>query len=817
MKKINPPTSSIFDTIIKYSFLVLFFITPFLVSVKSSELFEFPKMLFVYTITVIITSSWLAKIATQGIITWKRSWLDPILLFFLATQLISTILSMHPYTSWFGYYTRVHGGMFSTICYAVLAWGFVNFATREWVKNILIAQLAAASLISLYAIGEHFGIDAHIWVQDVRNRVFSTLGQPNWLAAWLGALIPFTLYYYYRPPKSHWPTIITLNLLSITISYLITYSLTNNPLPLSGKPLLIFSLFFISLLSLIILKTKALYQKFQFLNSYSFLILTTIFTITILYTKSRSGILALVASTLVFFTANFLEKKSLQFKKTALILSTILIPLFVIGTEWTPSLNQILTKTQNQVKNPLAQTSNSNTLPQAETVSDSTDIRQSVWKGAISIAQKNLFFGSGTETFAYAYYQNRPVEHNRLSEWDFLYNKAHNEYLNYLANNGILGLTAVFSIIVSVLWITLKPNFKSWLKLTSGIIIISLLFSLARPTLSQKIVEKLLIYPPSVIPLAIAFLLALLLTILIQRKYKTQQDLKTKNPALIASLISIFITNFYGFSVVNIALIFFTLPAIIVIEQESYQLMEKAIFQRSSINTISKFIAAAFLIFFLININNQFSSDAWYTKSKAYLDQGYIVESIKAIDQALLKNPDEATFYQQKALASAQAVYVLSQKDASDSTGLIETLTQQAEQANKITLLKNPVHLNLYKSAVKVYLTLGFIDNNYFQEAINTLEIAKKLSPTDPQLPLNLALLHQQLGHPIEAESYYKETVTLKPNYRRAWILFAQLYQTDKNYEKATEIYNYILKNIDPNDQTSLENLKVIQAAKNQS
>ena len=48
--------------------------------------------------------------------------------------------------------------------------------------------------------------------------------------------------------------------------------------------------------------------------------------------------------------------------------------------------------------------------------------------------------GAGPETFAQAYYQYRPIEHNQTSEWELLYNKAHNEFLNYLATTGVFGL-----------------------------------------------------------------------------------------------------------------------------------------------------------------------------------------------------------------------------------------------------------------------------------------------------------------------------------------------------------------------------------------
>ena len=55
-------------------------------------------------------------------------------------------------------------------------------------------------LVALCAIPEHFGYSpscailvgrfaADCWVQDVQARVFATLGQPNWLAAYMGMLL----------------------------------------------------------------------------------------------------------------------------------------------------------------------------------------------------------------------------------------------------------------------------------------------------------------------------------------------------------------------------------------------------------------------------------------------------------------------------------------------------------------------------------------------------------------------------------------------------------------------------------------------------
>ena len=56
------------------------------------------------------------------------------------------------------------------------------------------------------------------------------------------------------------------------------------------------------------------------------------------------------------------------------------------------------------------------------------------------MASKYPLFGTGVETFAYSYNFVRPLTHNLTSEWDYVYNKAHNEYFNYLATTGFIGL-----------------------------------------------------------------------------------------------------------------------------------------------------------------------------------------------------------------------------------------------------------------------------------------------------------------------------------------------------------------------------------------
>jgi len=187
--------------IIEFCFLALFIITPFLFTPFNSELFELNKMLFVYAITTIIVGTWVTKSIAVKRLIFKRTFLDIPLLLFLASQVMSTIFSIDRHVSLWGYYSRSQGGLLSTISYLVLYWAFVSNINKSKIENLIRYLLIGATILSIYAMLEHFGVspscliiggefNVDCWVQDVQSRVFATLGQPNWLAAWLVAVMP---------------------------------------------------------------------------------------------------------------------------------------------------------------------------------------------------------------------------------------------------------------------------------------------------------------------------------------------------------------------------------------------------------------------------------------------------------------------------------------------------------------------------------------------------------------------------------------------------------------------------------------------------
>ena len=186
------------DRVIRGGYYLLFALVPLLLTPVNYELFEYNKMMAVYGITVVVTVAWLVKMISAGEVRIAKTPLDIPIVLYLGSQLVSSLFSIDPHVSWFGYYSRFNGGMWSVISYVLLYYAFVSnvdrvisdkrdFSLFTFHFSLLKVALATGSVVALYGVAERLGIDKHLWVQDVQNRGFSTPGQPNWLAAYLVA------------------------------------------------------------------------------------------------------------------------------------------------------------------------------------------------------------------------------------------------------------------------------------------------------------------------------------------------------------------------------------------------------------------------------------------------------------------------------------------------------------------------------------------------------------------------------------------------------------------------------------------------------
>ncbi len=529
--------------LISFFFSFIFFATPLIFLPYTSEIFEFNKMVLIYFITTIIISLWILRMIQEGKIIFRRTMLDIPLLLFLFSQILSTIFSMDTRTSIFGYYGRFNGGLLSTISYLLLYWAFVANMDAKETKKVLYSLLASGFIASLWGILEHFGkspscllirgnFNTDCWVQKVQERVFATFGQPNWLAAFIVALTPLA-----------WTQLVSK-----------------------------FQIFKVS-------KKNTIFWFFA----------SAIMFLALLYTKSRSGLLGFAGAYLIFWLPALFFYKKKVLKIFSLITVSFLLTTLIIGTPWTPNLNQIISK---KVPNTISNIQNTT----FEGGTESGEIRKIVWKGAIDIWKHYPFWGTGVETFAFSYYQFRPVEHNLTSEWDFIYNKAHNEYLNYLANTGILGLGSYLTVI---------------------------LFSAAQFSKFKIQNSKLDSYKPY-----------------------------TMNCALIAGYASLLITNFFGFSVVTTSILFFLLPAFSV---SSSFLVKAPKYKKFLFGRVLVIPLLLTTFYILLIICKYWLADIYYAKAKSEIDEGNTAQAFSNIKKAIFLMPNEPVYHDELANVYAQA------------------------------------------------------------------------------------------------------------------------------------------------------------------
>ena len=508
---------------------VLTTLVPLVFTTLNYELFEFPKFLLLITATIIIVVAW-------GIHMYRthdtKLFRTPSLVHYsvisvLFTQTLAWAFSIHPSTSFWGYYSRFHQGLLTTICYSVIYFAAVKWLDKNSTQKLIKISISTAFIISLYAILQRLGIDRNLWIQDVVNRPFSTLGQPNWLAAYL---IPnlFLVLYLSISQKNKSKTVLV-----------ITYC--------------------------------------------------AVFT-ALLLTKSRSGLIAFVLAYLAYWSLVLRNFNFSKIKQQFLTYSLILIPIaLIIGSAYSPSIFSLKSKNYNLDSIPQSGTQLENgglalrSLDEGGT--ESGDIRKIVWSGALSLFLEHPLVGTGPETFAYTYYWERPVAHNYVSEWDFLYNKAHNEYLNVASTTGLVGIA----------------GYLFW-----HLALVRLAITRIK---NSKKVDK-----------------------------QAEDTLRAYYPLLLATVVSFTVTNFFGFSVIPVYLMMVITSALTTSDNNKLDEPKYTPTHYSFFVTL----CSVFIIIFPIRF---FLADYNFALGKKHLDAGSLQSARPYLEKSVSLRPAEPLYH----------------------------------------------------------------------------------------------------------------------------------------------------------------------------
>ncbi len=677
-----------------------------------------------FGLTLLISAAWAGKMIIQRRVVIQKTPLDMPILLFLLSQLLSTIFSMDVHTSIWGYYSRFNGGFLSLLTYAFLYYAFVtNIAKQDLLKHLFVS-IGSGVVVALWGLPSHFGydptcllfrgtFDVSCWTSafQPKVRIFSTMGQPDWLAAYLVYLLP------------------------LTTAFTLFYA--------KKKHILLYSLF---------------------------LLLTALFYVDLLYTGARSGMIGMAVSLGMFFAYYaFINKEYLvtllknpltilvKSLYTIVLLGSLVLFTFFISTPFsqlsffTPAgVAKLFVHKQVAPSSPVVSAKKATpAAPVGELGgTDSGKIRLYVWQGAWQIFLHHPIFGTGVETFAFAYYQYRPVGHNLTSEWDYLYNKAHNEFLNYLATTGGLGFLTYVAMLGYGLWVMCYGLQKK---------------EQSAPALktNNQNSSALTITPTSSLITA----------------------------SLIAAYISILVTNFFGFSVVIMNIFLFLTPAFVFYLEDT--LHPESVWAYPTSGRVYKRVnelqwillggVALVTCYFLIVLVRFWLADTSYALGQNFDHVNEYQAAYSYLHDAVATRPSEPVFQDELSVNDAVlAAALIQQKDTQNGS----RLAQEALQVSDVIVRDHPNVVTYWKTRVRVLYALSQVNPQLLAPALQAIQKAHDLAPTDAKVSYNLALLYAQNDNLAKAVDVLNQTVQLKPDYRDAWYalgLYEHQLAIDKN------------------------------------
>ena len=174
------------DFALEVLFLCLLFVSPLFFDRSLGIVFSLSKATLIRSFTVLIIALWISRVALTGQIKLIKTIADLPMLAYLMCTAAATLLSINVYVSFAGSYGR-YEGLITTLNYVLLFFIAANTVTSvEKIKKIMVCAVVSGALMSVYGIIQRMGIDPFVWGGVITNeRVISTIGQPNFLAAYL--------------------------------------------------------------------------------------------------------------------------------------------------------------------------------------------------------------------------------------------------------------------------------------------------------------------------------------------------------------------------------------------------------------------------------------------------------------------------------------------------------------------------------------------------------------------------------------------------------------------------------------------------------
>lgn len=396
-------TYSLSKTIIIVTLNILIFIIPWIFSIRTEEYYETTKSYLLVIAVSILMMVWGISVIIKKRVTLFKTPLDIPMLILMVVLLLSTLFSLNPDTSLWGYHMRINGGLVSYLIFIALYYLIINnIDEKDTVKKLLKTITYSISLLALFTILKTTGVLDTIFNQLIANNTslsfikspyFSPVGSTNGLSLLFLIAYPISLFSMLNKKGRH---------ILITIKGLIL------------SMILIAATFVTTVLSTSTIPPIVIWTMF---------VLVTI--VSIIYIQKEK-------------TENINTKRALN----VLLLLLILITFYVsinkgIGTSLVNNLreNGVAFEFEQFQELPLETTN-------------------SVISGNFNkYGIKSTLIGSGLDTYAFLFSQFRPQSQNLQPNWNSNYSVSNIQLDMLLSGTGLFGTIAIYG---SLLFFTFK-------------------------------------------------------------------------------------------------------------------------------------------------------------------------------------------------------------------------------------------------------------------------------------------------------------------------------------------------------------------------
>lgn len=234
------------DKTVELSILAMTVIIPVLFYTRTNDVFEINKMFVMRFFTILGVAMWMISAVREKRPVLFRTDLDFPLIGMLAITLVNTFATNNITVSVFGVYED-YEGIITALNYFFFYYLLVNYlGLKRLINKITVLIVITAGIISAYGLAQNFGWDFVRWNPETYSpdRFFSTLGNPNFLAAYLVEAIPVIIILFFITHETKKKLLVFIALLAAVVVVFLTKSR-------AGFISLLLTLFFIAVYSFI--------------------------------------------------------------------------------------------------------------------------------------------------------------------------------------------------------------------------------------------------------------------------------------------------------------------------------------------------------------------------------------------------------------------------------------------------------------------------------------------------------------------------------------------------------------------------------------